>query len=112
MNLPARDSVSIKLVIGLLLFAGSCVAAALYADDRYAKSQDLKKFISMSRQDSNSAADLLRKQMLEDRAFELDLVPDANKTDVQRALANRNKAQLQDVQNRISKANSNSESQQ
>ena len=112
MNLPLRDNVSVKVVIGVLLFAGSCVAAALYADDRYAKSQDLKKFISMSRQDANSAADLLRKQMLEDRAFELDLIPDASKTDVQRALANRNKAQLQDVQNRITNANSSSEKNQ
>lgn len=101
MNLPSKE-VSFQFIAGVLVFSGSVFAAALYADDRYAKATELRQFISSSKKDATRAADILRKQMLEDRIFELDLVPDERKTDVQRAMANRSKTQLQDVQSRIS----------
>ena len=105
MNMPhAPGDVSFKLVIGVILFAGSCIAAALYADDRYAKTQDLKAFVSQSNKNVEAAANMIRKQLLEDKIFEADLVPDAQKSDVQRAIANRSKTQLQEVQSRITKS--------
>lgn len=101
MNMPSKQ-VSIQFIIGILMFIGSVFAAALFADDRYAKAQELRQFISATKKDATRAADILRKQMLEDKIFELDLVPDSQKSDVQRAMANRSKTQLQDVQSRIS----------
>lgn len=101
MNMPTK-LLNVQFVLGVLLFIGSVFAAALYADDRYAKSAELRQFIASTKKDTTRAADILRKQLIEDKVFELDLVPDVQKTDIQRAMANRAKTQLQDVQMRIS----------
>jgi chromatin segregation and condensation protein Rec8/ScpA/Scc1 (kleisin family) len=88
----------------LVALAIGSVSFGLYADDRYAKNKDLKQFIAEHDKKTDVATNMLRKQMLEDKIFELDLVPDIQKTDLQRAMANRNKTQLQEVQTRISAA--------
>jgi hypothetical protein len=96
-----KESV-IKSIIAILVFSGSCISVGLYADDRYVKRNEFLTFIMQSDKAVPMAADILRKQLLEDKIFELDLVPDNQKTDIQRAMANRARAQLQDVQNRVS----------
>ncbi len=103
----ADGTVNIKIIVGILVFAASCVSAGLYADDRYAKQTDLKTFIASSTKKTEQAANVLRKQLLEDKIFELDLVPEKKKTDVQRAMANRSKTQLQEVQTKINSVEQN-----
>jgi len=100
MNMPQRDT-SIKAVVGVLLFCGTIISAALFADDRYAKAVDLRNLAESVKKDSMMATDTLRKQMLEDKIFELDLVPEHKRTDMQRAMLNRTIAQLRDLRGRL-----------
>jgi len=92
---------NIKTIIGVIVFTGASISAGLFADDRYAKTEDLQKYMIFSSHQMAQAANILRKQMLEDKIFELDLIPDNQKTDVQRAMVNRNRTQLQDIQAQI-----------
>lgn len=101
-SLPRKvGSTGFKVSVGVIMFAASCVGAGLYADDRYAKSSDLKAFITSSKKEVRMASYFIRKQDLEDKVFELDLIPENKKTDMQRAMMNRNKAQLQEVNQKI-----------
>jgi hypothetical protein len=90
-----------KIVVSIMMFMGAIVSAALYADDRYAHQATLSVYIEDAKIETRMAADVLRKQLLEDKVYEFDLIPDDKKTDNQRALSNRYRTQLQDVQNRI-----------
>jgi len=100
MNMPQRET-SIKAVVGVLLFCGTIISAALFADDRYAKAVDLRNLADSVKKDSRRATDNLRKQMLEDKIFELDLVPEDKRTDVQRAKLNRAISKLREVRGRL-----------
>lgn len=80
--------------IGLVSFIATCIGAGFFADDRYAKCKDLQKFMIEHKNEVRQAANDLRRQMLEDQIFGLDLIPAEKQTDVQRAISFRAKAQL------------------
>ena len=84
-------------------------ATILWAEGHYAKADTLNQYhtelvraIAENRKETGRAADDLRKQLLEDKIFELNLIPDAKRTDVQRALLERYKAQVNEINMRWS----------
>lgn len=92
---------SASVVVALAILWNASIWAG---DTRYITKSEFQVFVIAQEAAVQRAATALRKGMLEDKIFELDLVPDDRKTDVQRAMANRAKTQLQDVQTQLIKS--------
>lgn len=94
----------IKWIASLVIALGIIgMAATWVGDTRYITKTEFQAFSLMQEATVLRAAAALRKGLLEDKIFELDLVTDDQKTAVQRAMANRAKTQLQDVQTQLMK---------
>lgn len=94
----------LKWTAGVVTAVAILLSAATWAGDtRYVTKSEFQAFATAQAIAIERAAIVLRKGMLEDKVFELDLVPDDQKSSVQRAMANRAKTQLQDVQTQLLK---------
>ena len=118
----AGKSVQITLegiasVVALLLtMAGTLVGSYIYIDGRYAHADDLdtkikqvllpqaKLIADQTRSQTRLSVDGLRKQLLEDKVFELTLVPPDKRSDAQRALLDRYRTQVQEISARMNTA--------
>jgi len=85
-----------KIVTGAGSALIALVGAVLFIDDRYAHAGDVKAMHEVQLQ----AVRELRKENLEDKVFELSLIPAAKRTDAQRAMLDRYKRQLQEIESR------------
>ncbi len=89
---------SLKYVSGVILSMIIILGAAAWAGDtRWVTNEKLERVIKTAEKNSERTANALRKQLLEDKIFELDQIPDREKTNIQRAVANRTRTQLQEV---------------
>lgn len=94
----------IKWIASLIIALAIVGAAATWVGDtRYITKSEFQAFALAQEATVIRTAAALRKGLLEDKIFELDLVPDVQKSDVQRAMVNRAKTQLQDVQTQLMK---------
>lgn len=84
-------------IIYIFMFVGSVISAALFADDRYAHATEFNYHTQEMKRDVKQIAKEVRRQLLEDKIFELDLVPEHQRTQAHRALMNRYKQQLQEL---------------
>src|SRR5258708_2414341 len=95
---------TMKIMSALIGSVGSVVAAAFFVDDRYAHAIDVKamhqeqvRAIYENRQETKRAADMLRKQFLEDEVFKITLLPSRARSNIQRALLDRYTRELQEI---------------
>jgi hypothetical protein len=92
---------SFKVGIGTVVFI---IALAFTLDERYAKAADVEKVNGQLAQQIDQSSRNLRRQMLEDKIFELDVRKDQSKihqlTPVDQALRDRYQQQLNDLNSR------------
>lgn len=94
-----RENLSIvSVTVGAVV---SIISAAFAVDQRYAHAEDVEKFkaeqnraIVVQGQMQSQALDGLRRQMIEDKVFELELIPQNKRTVVDNAKLERYKRQL------------------
>ena len=98
---------SIKMLATILTLLGAVVSAAFFADDRYAHAQSTKQSIQTMQQSIEQRVDKsvleTRKWTIEDRLMEIEVKPEAKRTDVERALRERYQRELETVNRSISK---------
>lgn len=89
---------TISWIVGAVI---SIVSTAFAIDQRYAHAEDVEKFkteqsqaIVVQGQLQTQALDMFRRQMLEDKIFELELIPQNKRTVVDNAKLERYKRQL------------------
>ena len=87
----------LKVIAGAVASLSTIVGAAFFVDARYAHAEAVVALIRQARDESRYAAEQLRKQLLEDKVFEINLVPEAKRTNTQRALLERYKAQVGEI---------------
>lgn len=92
---------SVSSVVGSL---AAIVGAVLFVDARYAHSDSLAELqksqialFKRNRDEMKFAGDMLRKQLLEDKVFEMNMVPERKRSDVVRALLDRYRAQIREI---------------
>jgi len=78
-------------------FAIMAGAVAWAGDTRWAKIEDVRTWDRSVVEQIRHSADYLRKQALEDKIYEITVIPEAKRTDTQRALLDRAKRQLEDI---------------
>jgi hypothetical protein len=98
---------TVKLASGVVAAFSTIVGAAFFIDDRYAHASDVKAMnaeqvqaIKENRIETHRAADMLRKQLLEDKIFEITVLPPEKRTGIQRALLDRYSREVQEINNR------------
>ena len=82
------------IVSSFAILAG---AVAWAGDTRWAKIEDVRAWDSNVVAQIKHSTDYLRKQALEDKIYEITVIPEAKRTDTQRALLDRAKRQLEDI---------------
>ena len=97
-------SQKVKIIAGLISGLTVIISTAFAIDSRYAKTQELTNF----KQEQNQAivqqgranqgiVNNLRRQMLEDKIFEIELINPAKRTDYDRAKLEKYKRDLQEL---------------
>lgn len=99
-NDAGQIRVSVKWLAGLVTALGTILGAAFTIDARYAHAGDVSAAIQAQRNATSYAVDQLRKQNLEDKIFELMLIPEQKRTDAQRAMLDRYRTQALEVDRR------------
>lgn len=99
----------VKTISGSIGTLAIIVGAVLGVDARYVKADDLKDFkmehtrsVQALEIQSQTQVNTLRKQMLEDKVFEIQLIPPAKRTDVDRARLDKYQRDLQEITRQIS----------
>ena len=94
----------LKVLAGVVASVGTIVGTAFMIDARYAHAADIAalrdgqaQLAKQTREETRYAADILRKQLLEDRIFELTLVSASQRTSTQRALLERYRTQVLEI---------------
>lgn len=82
------------IVSSFTILAG---AVAWAGDTRWARIEDVQRWDNTVLAQVKRSTDHLRKQALEDKVFELTTIPEAKRTDTQRATLDRAKRQLEDI---------------
>lgn len=88
----------------VVIFGAFAWAVALAGDTRWAKIEEVKAWDARIMSAVRDSTDHLRKQQLEDKVYEITVVPEAKRTDTQRAVLDRSVRQL----NEMAAANGNS----
>lgn len=91
---PIRSTISILTLLSML------AGGILSLDSRYAKADDLNKqqqSIMQGSMETKYAIDQLRKQSLEDKIFEIELIPEEKKTQSDRARLDKFKRDSQNI---------------
>lgn len=79
---PIKTSISILTLVSML------IGTAFTLDSRYAKAEDIvnqKHYIEQNSLETKFAIDQLRRQSLEDKVFEIELIPEAKRSQSDRA---------------------------
>ena len=76
-------------------FALGCIIAFLWFDTRYAHAENVRQKIDAVQANINVKASELRRDSLEDRVFEIEAIPQIQRTNAQRAILSRAKAKLE-----------------
>lgn len=103
-NENGEVNVSLKWLAGVVTALTIILGAAFTIDARYAHADDVQKQITNMTTQTSYAADSLRKQMLEDKIFEIQLIPEKQRSDVQRAILDRYESQSKAIDQRWSRA--------
>lgn len=97
----------VKSVISLLTLVSMLIGGVLTVDSRYAKAADLENqqrvienTAKQSKIDFNYSIDQLRKQTIEDKIFEIELIPESKRTDVDKARLEKFKRDSQTIDTR------------
>jgi len=80
-------------VAGVGVIVGAAFAVLAYADNRYQGKDDYKRDVMLVKESITS----LHRARIEDEIFKLELIPDKKKTDYDRAILDRYKAQLRNL---------------
>lgn len=80
-----------------ILFGAFAWAVAVAGDTRWAKIEDVKTWDSHIMASVRKSTDRLRKQQLEDKVYEITVVPENKRTDTQRAVLDRSVRQLNEM---------------
>src|SRR5258708_40177570 len=103
----ALNGKTVKLASGAVAALSTIIGAAFFIDDRYGHAGDVKAMhaeqvqaIHENRIEVKRAADMLRKQTLDDKIFEINLIPTNQRTNMQRALLDRYSREVQEINNR------------
>ena len=80
-----------------ILFGAFAWAVAVAGDTRWAKVEDVKQWDSKILNAVRRTAGEIRKQSLEDKIYEITTVPEAKRTDTQRAVLDRSVRQLTEL---------------
>lgn len=98
---------SLKWVSGIVASVAIFAGAVLSFDQTYARAADVEQMrvevttnIQQARVEARYSVDQLRKMTLEDKVYELNLVPFAKRTDAQRALLDRYLRQMRELNER------------
>lgn len=78
----------------VVTMVGSIAAAVFFGDDRYAHARD----VEVIRLTLVQAIKEVRKETIDDKIFELNLIPEAKRTDAQRAMLERYKHQVEEIE--------------
>lgn len=91
----------VKYAISLITLLSMFVGGVLAVDSRYAKAGDFEKqnaYIEGKTNEMKYAIDDSRKQMLIDKVFEIELIPDSKRTQVDRARLQKYKQDIRDIE--------------
>lgn len=91
---PIKSSISILTLVSML------IGTVLTVDSRYAKAADLhvqQQSIEKGSRETKQAIDTLRKQTLEDKIFEIELIPDNKRSVSDIARLNKYKRDIQNI---------------
>lgn len=92
----------LKWIAGIIASLMTILAAVAWAGDtRWIRIEDSKRDDSMVLAQVRKSIDGLRRQALEDKIYELTLIPEAKRTDTQRALLDRSVRQLNEITQRL-----------
>lgn len=92
----------LKWTAGVILYVAVLWNAGTWAGDtRYITRGEFQVFVASQEFAARRTAAAVRKDSLEDKIFDLDQIPDDQKTQIQRAVVNRARAQLQYVQTEL-----------
>lgn len=81
----------------VIIFGAFAWAVALAGDTRWAKIEEVKAWDQHVLAAVHKATDGLRKQQLEDKVYEITVVPEGKRTDTQRAVLDRSVRQLNEI---------------
>jgi len=109
----------IKILISFVTLVSMLVGSVLSVDSRYAKATDLAAFqvaensaliqiqknqdeiANQSMMENRRNIDMLSKRMIEDKIFDLQLIPANKRTDIDNARLDKYTRDLQDINNRL-----------
>jgi hypothetical protein len=99
--------ITLRAIVGIVSSLGVLVGAVIAVESRYVHAADLEQFkqeqvraFKQQSADSQITVNELRKQMLEDKIFEIQLIPPSRRTDVDRARLDKYSRDLDTVNKR------------
>lgn len=105
--MPDKNTV-LKYLIYLFTFTGTIIGSFLTVDSRYAHSDEVSKLkteqqqvIIQNRYDLLQSSNLIRKQMLEDKIFDLQLIPEKDRTQYDKAKLNKYQSDIKDINDQL-----------
>lgn len=90
----------IKSTISMLTLVSMLIGTAFTLDSRYAKAEDIanqKQYIEQNSKETKFAIDQLRKQSLEDKVFEIELIPENKRSQSEKARLEKYKRDMQNI---------------
>lgn len=109
---------TIPTLVSLITAVTVIIGSFLTIDTRYAHADALVKLearqqevINQNRADLQVSTSVLRQQLLEDKIFDLEIIPESKRTSIDNARLNKYKRNLEETNRNISK-NSNSKNMQ
>ena len=87
----------IKSTISILTLVSMLVGGVISVDSRYAKAAEVEMQQQSIVKETKYAIDQLRKQSLEDKIFELELTPEDKRTQINKALLEKYKRDMQSI---------------
>ena len=94
---PIKSTVSILTLVSML------VGGVISVDSRYAKAAEVEAQQQSIVIETKYAVDQLRKQGLEDKIFELELIPEDRRTQTDKALLEKHKRDINSINTKWSK---------
>lgn len=91
----------IKYAVSFVTLLSMLIGGVLAVDSRYAKAGDFEKqqiYLDVKTIEMRIAIDDLRKQTLVDKVFEIELIPEENRTQVDRARLQKYKQDIRDIE--------------